>query len=413
MTTSSLRPPTAEGRTVKSHTEYRINGEQAAVVRAIYKMYVDGHGTGTVAKTLNGDPRHLDKNRKYFEGAVPVSTAQGHGVVGPVVGTGNPHQSPVHRQGPLRQAPQNLSRRDQGAASNKRNMTSSTRRDFAHRTGPICWDAAQARFAAAAKTYLRDTGGKLWGRPGMGRESKYLLTGMGRCTVCGANIQVIGGKSGVPGKRRSVYYYGCSYHHNRGPTVCANDHNERMETMDDAVLEAIEKQILTPDALAYTLEKALELAQAHRAQEPGLVRRLEGELKKVSRELDGLIALVVKGKAPARVVAEIETRESRIKELEAEIAQVTGPADELDVPRLKKALRDRLSRFKDLIYSDIPLARQGLRKLLGGEPMRISPVTRNGRRTLAFEGVVPVGMLLGDGYLEVASPRGFEPLLPP
>ena len=80
----------------------------------------------------------------------------------------------------------------------------------------------------------------------MGRESKYLLTGLGRCACCGSNITLIGGKSGSPGKRKSIFYYGCSYHKNRGQTVCANDHKEHMDVLDSAVLEAIEMQILTP-----------------------------------------------------------------------------------------------------------------------------------------------------------------------
>lgn len=46
----------SSGEKVKSHTKYRINKEQAAVIRAIFKMYVDGHGHGTIARTLNGDP---------------------------------------------------------------------------------------------------------------------------------------------------------------------------------------------------------------------------------------------------------------------------------------------------------------------------------------------------------------------
>jgi len=94
----------------------------------------------------------------------------------------------------------------------------------------------------------------------MGRESKSLLTGLGRYTVCGANIQIIGGVSGAPGKGKRIYYYECSYHHNRGPTVCSNDHKERMDAFDDAVLET--------------------------------------ELKRINCELDALIAVVVKGKPP-------------------------------------------------------------------------------------------------------------------
>ena len=67
--------------------------------------------------------------------------------------------------------------------------------------------------------------------------------------------------------------------------------------------------------------------------------------------------------------------------------------------------------LNDLIYADVPVARQALRKLLA-EPMRFSPVTRGGRKTLTFEGSIKVGTLVDPVYIGVASPRGVEPLLP-
>jgi hypothetical protein len=38
------------------------------------------------------------------------------------------------------------------------------------------WHEAQAQIQAARTIYVRDTGGKLWGRPGSVQESRYLLT---------------------------------------------------------------------------------------------------------------------------------------------------------------------------------------------------------------------------------------------
>jgi len=44
---------------------------------------------------------------------------------------------------------------------------------------------------------------------------------------------------------------------------------------------------------------------------------------------------------------------------------------------LKRKLRERIGRFKDLIYSDGPLARQALRKLLK-ELIRFIPTRQEG-----------------------------------
>jgi hypothetical protein len=46
------------GESVKAYTDYRINEEQAEVVRAIYTIYADGYGHRAIAKTLNADPAY-------------------------------------------------------------------------------------------------------------------------------------------------------------------------------------------------------------------------------------------------------------------------------------------------------------------------------------------------------------------
>jgi len=72
---------------------------------------------------------------------------------------------------------------------------------------------------------------------------------MGRCAECSKALAVIGGKTGAAGRRKSIFYYGCSYHHTRGDTVCDNSHRARMQWLDASVLDAIQ-QALTPEAIS-------------------------------------------------------------------------------------------------------------------------------------------------------------------
>jgi len=60
-----------DGKQVKSHTEYRINPQQAEIIRNIFTMYAAGYGHATVAKTLNAVPRHADKLQQFFGGIAP------------------------------------------------------------------------------------------------------------------------------------------------------------------------------------------------------------------------------------------------------------------------------------------------------------------------------------------------------
>ena len=75
---------------------------------------------------------------------------------------------------------------------------------------------------------------------------------------------------------------------------------------------------------------------------------------------------------------------------------------------LRQELRVRMARFKDLVYSDVPKSRQALRKLLHG-PIRYIP---GKGKAYELRGKTQLGALLPPTSVTLASPRGFEPLLP-
>ena len=270
------------------------------------------------------------------------------------------------------------------------------------------WQRAQLRLKEVAAAYIRD-GGHWWGRPS---QEKYLLTGMGLCSCCGKSITALGGYNGSPPHRQKVYYYGCSYNHTRGSTVCANDHRARMEWLDSGVIEAIERQVLLPEAIAYTVEKAAEIVERELRKNPDKPQQIEAEARKLRKELDRFLRLISEGKAPESVLIEIKRREERLKELEREQATLADAPPAWTVAEIRAMCGERLRRFPELLHGNVPVARQALRKLLP-EPLRIAPDTIEGRRTLRFEGVTTLGSLFDPTYKGLASPRGFEPRLPP
>ncbi len=97
------------------------------------------------------------------------------------------------------------------------------------------WDAAHRRLGAARQLYLKGTNGRRFGRPPVGSPSKYLLTNLAQCGVCGSSMKV---------RTRShrhfrAKFYGCSGYHDRGRTVCPNGADVPMEDADLMVLEAV------------------------------------------------------------------------------------------------------------------------------------------------------------------------------
>jgi hypothetical protein len=91
------------------------------------------------------------------------------------------------------------------------------------------------------------------------------------------------------------------------------------------------------------------------------------------------VGAIAGGTAPAVVVVEIQRREARLAEIERERQEFAVKMPfELDERRLRKAFRTRLGEFDDLLRSDVPLARQALRKVIAGR-IAFSP-DRAGRR---------------------------------
>ena len=70
---------------------------------------------------------------------------------------------------------------------------------------PELWERVQARLKEWAEAYLRQTGGRFYGRPELSRESRYLFSGFLRCSQCGSAI-VVGRRTHNPPHS----WYACS-----------------------------------------------------------------------------------------------------------------------------------------------------------------------------------------------------------
>ena len=413
------------GEEVKSHTDYKINEEQADVVRRIFKMYADGHGHMAIAKTMNGSPEYAAKSQQYFDGLRPTPPRKGTRSWAPSSVRAMLYNERYIGRIPFGEFRNAWRKGTQTRIRQPQSEIIKAERADLRIVPDDLWRRVQDRLASVAKTYLRDTGGQLWGRPGRGHDSKYLLTGNARCEQCGANMTVIGGKIGIPGKRKACFYYGCSYFHNRGETVCGNRTRVRMELADEAVLTAVESRVLTPAAMEYVVDRAADIVRKRQSSNSDLPDRLADQLRQDRRKLDNFLSLIADGKAPASVMAKIEQLEGQIaaSDKRLEELRVALPAS-ADLDLLKASLRSRLAQFHDLIRADVPKARQALRKLLK-QPLAFAPLAEGG---YSIKGEMRVGALLAQipspkghkptqesesVYVGLASPRGLEPRLSP
>lgn len=393
------------GEPIKSHTDYRVNAEQADVIRRMFRAYAAGHGHVAIAKAMNGDSRYAAISERYFGGVRPASPRKGTGSWAP-----SSVRKILYNARYTGKIPFGKHRKAYRAGTKVR--VKQPGEHFAAERPELrivpedLWGAVQERIGAARKTYLRDTSGKLWGRPGTGVESRYLLTGLGACAGCGRSITKLGGRVGSVGKRAIQHYYGCAYHATRGRTICANGTLAPMAETDALVLGQV-RELLTPAAANYVVDAALaQLAERARTR-PDTPARLDAEARKLRKELARFVAAIAGGTAPAAVLAEIAQREARLAEIERERAAWAMPVPtELEERRLRREARERLAHFDALLLGDVPVARQILRRLIAGR-IEFRPEARGAVRGYALRWSVATGALLG-GNIAMASPQGTD-----
>ena len=394
------------GQQMRSHSEWRIDQAEAEVIRSIFRAYADGYGHASIAKALNADPRprYEPLSRRYFEGQRVTAPRNGGGAW-----AASSVREILHRDRYVGRLRFGRMRNDWKHGTKQRRPGAETdvvvvERPDLRIVPDGLWREVQGRIASVKKTYVRSTGGKLWGRPGMGVESRYLLSGLGRCGCCGANITAVGG---FPGKahRRPIYYYGCSWFANKGVSVCSNALRVRMERADEVVREAMKREALTPEAVERILDYAEAMLTKQRQATADRPAKLEAELRRAQRERDNFMKLIGEGKAPASVLDRVRALDETIAALEQRLAdRRLEPPSELDRARLRKLLRQRLGEFDDLIRADVPLARQALRKLLDG-PITFEPAAEG----YLFRGRTKVGALISKAYIGMVPRKGLEP----
>ncbi|HFD31883.1 MAG TPA: recombinase family protein [Gammaproteobacteria bacterium] len=244
------------------HAEYEINEDHKTVILAIHKMYNDNHGMKAIAKTLNQDEKHKALNKKYFNGLRFNSPAYG-------TKKGINYWSPstirkiLTNERYTGKIPWGQYRKGYKGGTKTRIKQAEVQylaKPELRIIPQALWDKTQKRLTECQKKYIRSTDGKLWGNPGI--RSNYLLTSLAKCSICGSNISVLGGKD------KNSRKYGCSHHHNRGTEICANNHRASVPTMDERVITAIDEQVLNPEIVSYAVDLALHKLAERRKAEP-------------------------------------------------------------------------------------------------------------------------------------------------
>ncbi len=313
-------------------SHYVINETEAAVVRWIFQSVAEGKGYRSIALRLNEDGVPAPRGGKWSVSAVYGSPVKGTGMIN------NSLYAGIYTW--------NRSQWVKDPDTGKRKRIERPESEWKRVDMP---DLRIVDKATWAKVRHRiDSGRDEYGRKVSARPMKSLLGGILRCPHCGG-----------PMAGRDRNYYGCSVHHNVGPSACP-DYRLNRALVEKRILTIVRKDLLSPSA-ARLYEK--EFRQHLKANSnAGKVRQARERLTEVEKEITRMIdAIVSVGASPAL--------SARLKAAERErdtLNEIAGSGDQIvEVPDIRGIFKRQLLNLGEALKREPEIARAAMGQIFG------------------------------------------------
>ncbi len=246
------------------------------------------------------------------------------------------------------------------------------------------WSRLTVRSFLNRASYREIVGDRLWERveqrfksnptprpPGPGTEGKYLLSGLCICGFCGGPLALVK-------ISRTGSAYVCGTRHQRGKSACKNSLVMPLEIMEQAVLAAVEHDMLKPERVVAVINKMVANAMAVTEKAPDLKK----ELAKIEVEFAKYVAMVAKIGDDDTLAAEIKKRKARKAEIVADLEMEHKPA-RIDVAKIKREVKEELAQWK---RTTTPEQKRRILGTLLTSRLVFTPREDNGRAFYEFEG---------------------------
>lgn len=212
------------------------------------------------------------------------------------------------------------------------------------------WNAAKAR-QTAIKIRRGDDGREAENHFRDRRRPKYLFSGLTKCGCCGGGYAMI-----------SADLVGCSTARNKG--TCDNRKNIRRDRLEERVLNALRHHLMDPTLFKEFCDEFTREMNRLRMEGRASIEVAQTEVRKIDRELDTLVNLILKGGAAERINEKMVALERRKKELESFLAEAEEPPPLLH-PGMANHYRIKVSELYDALHADAETKR-----LNAGEALR-------------------------------------------
>jgi len=179
------------------------------------------------------------------------------------------------------------------------------------------------------------------------RRPKHLFTGLVKCGCCGGGYSMI-----------SKHILGCTNARSKG--TCDNRLNIRRDTLEATILNGLDKHLMEPELFKeFCAEFTREVNKA-RMEARASLNSAEAEIKRIDRELDTLLNLILKGGVADRINEKMMTLEKRKKELSSMLEATEEPPPLLH-PSLAKLYHDEIAALHDQLVNVETRGPEGVR----------------------------------------------------
>jgi len=339
--------------------EREINPAEANVVRRIFRDYLSGQSSRTIAMTLNREGISGPQGKEWGPSTIHGNPKRGTGILnnelyigrlvwnrlrymkdpdtGKRVSRPNPESEWVVQEVPdLRIVDQDL------------------------------WDAVKNRQKSLSFDISPTGSNPMNDR----RRPKHLFAGLIKCGCCGGGYSLI-----------SKDLLGCAASRNKG--TCDNRLNIRRDALEASILNGLRRHLMSPELFNEFCAEFTREVNRLRIERGADLAGWKSELEKVDRELDKMVDAILQGFPPAKLKDKAEKLEAR----KAELTELLDNADEpppLLHPNMAQMYQNRIAKLCENLQSeeDRGAAVDVLRSLVD----EISLVPENGELSIVLRG---------------------------